>query len=89
MGGSGGFVAADGLGAARRTLVERWLGGPHDGLPFATKGGLIGAADATSLCLEYLLTARVRRAIRRRATIERSAGVAHEKEETTWRPVDP
>jgi len=61
----------------------RLVGGPHDGLPFATKGGLIGAADATSLCLEYLLTARVRRAIRRPATIERSADVTHEKEETT------
>jgi len=31
------------------------VGGPYDGLPFATKGGLVGKDDAASLCLQYLL----------------------------------
>lgn len=72
---SGGEVAAcvtsaldaDGFAIERQLLPlavgGRLVGGPHDGLPFATKGGLIGGADATSLCLEDLLTSRVRRAI--------------------------
>lgn len=34
----------------------RLVGGPHDGLPFATKGGLIGDRSAAAECLEHLIT---------------------------------
>ncbi len=39
-------------------------GGPHDGLPFATKGGLIGGPDAATICLEHLWAAHIRHSIR-------------------------
>ncbi|TCP45815.1 uncharacterized protein YgbK (DUF1537 family) [Tamaricihabitans halophyticus] len=32
------------------------VGGPHDGLPFATKGGLIGQRDAAVSCVEHLIS---------------------------------
>ncbi|MET7765979.1 four-carbon acid sugar kinase family protein [Streptomyces sp. NPDC005393] len=38
------------------------VGGPHDGLLFATKGGLIGGPDATATCLEHLRAMCTRRA---------------------------
>lgn len=35
-------------------VAGRLTGGPHSGLPFATKGGLIGGRDAAVACLEHL-----------------------------------
>jgi uncharacterized protein YgbK (DUF1537 family) len=35
-------------------VAGRLSGGPHTGLPFATKGGLIGGRDAAVACLEHL-----------------------------------
>ncbi|WP_086845879.1 four-carbon acid sugar kinase family protein [Amycolatopsis kentuckyensis] len=35
-------------------VAGRLSGGPHAGLPFATKGGLIGGRDAAVACLEHL-----------------------------------
>jgi uncharacterized protein YgbK (DUF1537 family) len=35
-------------------VAGRLSGGPHSGLPFATKGGLIGGRDAAVACLEHL-----------------------------------
>ncbi|PXY20836.1 four-carbon acid sugar kinase family protein [Prauserella muralis] len=32
------------------------VGGPHDGLPFATKGGLIGDRNAAVACVEHLIS---------------------------------
>jgi uncharacterized protein YgbK (DUF1537 family) len=37
-------------------VAGRLVGGPHDGLPFATKGGLIGDRTAAVTCLEHLIT---------------------------------
>ena len=37
-------------------VAGRLVGGPHDGLPFATKGGLIGDRTAAVACLEHLIT---------------------------------
>lgn len=39
-------------------------GGPYNGLPFATKGGLIGGPDAAVACLERLRAMHTRQAIR-------------------------
>ncbi|TDX93944.1 uncharacterized protein YgbK (DUF1537 family) [Amycolatopsis arida] len=41
-------------------VAGRLVGGPHDGLPFATKGGLIGGRDAAVACVEHLLGVIVR-----------------------------
>ncbi|MFI8996827.1 four-carbon acid sugar kinase family protein [Streptomyces sp. NPDC053542] len=40
------------------------VGGPHDGLHFATKGGLIGGPDAARDCLDHLRVACMRDALR-------------------------
>ncbi|WP_078599801.1 four-carbon acid sugar kinase family protein [Streptomyces violens] len=40
------------------------VGGPHDGLHFATKGGLIGGPDAARDCLDHLRVACTRDALR-------------------------
>lgn len=37
-------------------VAGRLVGGAHDGLPFATKGGLIGDRTAAVACLEHLTT---------------------------------
>jgi uncharacterized protein YgbK (DUF1537 family) len=37
-------------------VAGRLVGGPHEGLPFATKGGLIGDRAAAVACLEHLIT---------------------------------
>lgn len=37
-------------------VAGQLVGGPHDGLPFATKGGLIGGRTAAVDCLEHLIT---------------------------------
>ncbi|MEU3273172.1 four-carbon acid sugar kinase family protein [Saccharomonospora sp. NPDC006951] len=50
--GSDGFrIEAEVLPLA---VAGRLVGGPHDGLPFATKGGLIGGKDAALACVEHL-----------------------------------
>ncbi|PWV75669.1 Uncharacterized conserved protein YgbK, DUF1537 family [Prauserella marina] len=50
--GSDGFrIEAEVLPLA---VAGRLVGGPHDGLPFATKGGLIGGRDAALACVEHL-----------------------------------
>lgn len=41
-------------------IAGHLLGGPHDGLLFATKGGLIGGPDAARDCLEHLRAACTR-----------------------------
>ncbi|MGW3008107.1 four-carbon acid sugar kinase family protein [Streptomyces sp. NPDC001219] len=63
---SGGDVAAavtsalgaDGFAIETEVLplaiAGHLVGGAHDGLPFATKGGLIGGPDAARACLEHL-----------------------------------
>ncbi|QKV96426.1 four-carbon acid sugar kinase family protein [Streptomyces sp. NA02950] len=70
---SGGDVAAavtsalgaDGFAIASEVLplavAGHLVGGPHDGLYFATKGGLIGGPDATVACLEHLRALCTRR----------------------------
>ena len=69
---SGGDVAtavtaalgADGFGIETEVLplaiAGHLVGGPHDGLLFATKGGLIGGPDAALACLEHLRAACTR-----------------------------
>ncbi|SED43588.1 Uncharacterized conserved protein YgbK, DUF1537 family [Streptomyces sp. 2112.3] len=69
---SGGDVAAavtsalgaDGFAIETEVLplaiAGRLVGGPHDGLLFATKGGLIGGPDAARDCLEHLRAACTR-----------------------------
>ncbi|MGW9434376.1 four-carbon acid sugar kinase family protein, partial [Streptomyces decoyicus] len=69
---SGGDVAtavtsalgADGFAIETEVLplaiAGHLVGGPHDGLLFATKGGLIGGPDAARACLEHLRAARTR-----------------------------
>ena len=42
-------------------VAGRLVGGPHDGLPFATKGGLIGDRGAAVACLEHLVGVAARR----------------------------
>jgi D-threonate/D-erythronate kinase len=42
-------------------VAGRLVGGDHDGLPFATKGGLIGDRTATVACLEHLAAVSARR----------------------------
>lgn len=37
-------------------VAGRLVGGPHDDLPFATKGGLIGGADGAVACVEHLIS---------------------------------
>ncbi|MEX2972108.1 four-carbon acid sugar kinase family protein [Streptomyces sp. C184] len=66
---SGGDVAAavtaalgaDGFAIETEVLplaiAGHLVGGPHDGLRFATKGGLIGGPDAACDCLEHLRAA--------------------------------
>ncbi|WP_327706549.1 four-carbon acid sugar kinase family protein [Streptomyces decoyicus] len=41
-------------------IAGHLVGGPHDGLLFATKGGLIGGPDAARACLEHLRAACTR-----------------------------
>ncbi|MGY4953479.1 four-carbon acid sugar kinase family protein [Streptomyces nigrescens] len=72
---SGGDVAAavtsalgaDGFAIETEVLplaiAGHLVGGPHDGLLFATKGGLIGGPDAARDCLEHLRAACTRRAL--------------------------
>ena len=62
-GGDVAFAVLDALGA-RRYEVEtevvplavsgKLVGGPHDGLGFATKGGLVGDVDAAVECINQL-----------------------------------
>ena len=62
-GGDVAFAVLDALGA-RGYEVEnevvplavsgKLVGGPHDGLGFATKGGLVGDADAAVECINQL-----------------------------------
>lgn len=44
-------------------IAGHLVGGPHDGLLFATKGGLIGGPDAARDCLEHLRAACTRHAL--------------------------
>ncbi|MGG2460803.1 four-carbon acid sugar kinase family protein [Streptomyces sp. RGM 3693] len=44
-------------------IAGRLVGGAHDGLLFATKGGLIGGPDAARDCLEHLRAAGTRTAL--------------------------
>ncbi|MEU6641968.1 four-carbon acid sugar kinase family protein [Saccharomonospora sp. NPDC046836] len=37
-------------------VAGKLVGGPHDGLPFATKGGLIGDRAAAVACVEHLIS---------------------------------
>ncbi|GFE20198.1 four-carbon acid sugar kinase family protein [Streptomyces nigrescens] len=72
---SGGDVAAavtsalgaDGFAIETEVLplaiAGHLVGGPHDGLLFATKGGLIGGPDAARDCLEHLRAACTRRTL--------------------------
>ncbi|MFK0261662.1 four-carbon acid sugar kinase family protein [Streptomyces angustmyceticus] len=72
---SGGDVAAavtsalgaDGFAIETEVLplaiAGHLVGGPHDGLLFATKGGLIGGPDAARDCLEHLRAACTRHAL--------------------------
>ncbi|MFC4004785.1 four-carbon acid sugar kinase family protein [Prauserella oleivorans] len=52
-------LASDGFAIDTEVLplavAGRLVGGPHDGLPFATKGGLIGDRTAAVACVEHLL----------------------------------
>lgn len=52
-------LASDGFAIDAEVLplavAGRLVGGPHDGLPFATKGGLIGDRDAAVSCVEHLI----------------------------------
>ncbi|MGH3312881.1 MAG: four-carbon acid sugar kinase family protein [Streptomyces sp.] len=71
---SGGDVAAaitsalgaDGFAIETEVLplavAGHLVGGPHDGLHFATKGGLIGGTEAARDCLEHLRSACTRTA---------------------------
>ncbi|MGW1376306.1 four-carbon acid sugar kinase family protein [Streptomyces sp. NPDC002446] len=74
---SGGDVAAavtsalgaDGFAIETEVLplaiAGHLVGGPHDGLLFATKGGLIGGPDAARDCLEHLRAACTRHTLGR------------------------
>lgn len=42
-------------------VAGQLVGGDHDGLPFATKGGLIGDRTATVACLEHLAAVQAHR----------------------------
>jgi uncharacterized protein YgbK (DUF1537 family) len=52
-------LATDGFAIDTEVLplavAGKLVGGPHDGLPFATKGGLIGGREAAVACVEHLL----------------------------------
>lgn len=52
-------LASDGFAIETEVLplavAGRLVGGPHDGLPFATKGGLIGGQGAAVSCVEHLI----------------------------------
>lgn len=54
-----GSLASDGFAIETEVLplavAGRLVGGPHDGLPFATKGGLIGDRGAAVSCVEHLI----------------------------------
>ncbi|WP_189307041.1 four-carbon acid sugar kinase family protein [Streptomyces albospinus] len=58
-------LGADGFAIESEVLplavAGHLVGGPHDGLLFATKGGLIGGPDAARDCLEHLRAACTRR----------------------------
>jgi D-threonate/D-erythronate kinase len=51
-------LGADGLAVEAEVqplvVAGRLVGGPHDGLPFAAKGGLVGNADAAVACALHL-----------------------------------
>ncbi|WP_406281481.1 four-carbon acid sugar kinase family protein [Embleya sp. NBC_00896] len=51
-------LGADGLAVETEVqplvVAGRLVGGPHDGLPFAAKGGLVGDADAAVACALHL-----------------------------------
>ncbi|GDY31687.1 four-carbon acid sugar kinase family protein [Gandjariella thermophila] len=57
-------LASDGFAIDTEVLplavAGRLVGGPHDGLAFATKGGLIGDETAAVACLEHLITTTAR-----------------------------
>lgn len=57
-------LGADGFAIETEVLplaiAGHLVGGPHDGLLFATKGGLIGGPDAARDCLEHLRAACTR-----------------------------
>lgn len=54
-----GSLGSDGFAIETEVLplavAGRLVGGPHDGLPFATKGGLIGDRGAAVSCVEHLI----------------------------------
>lgn len=54
-----GALGSDGFAIETEVLplavAGRLVGGPHDGLPFATKGGLIGDRGAAVSCVEHLI----------------------------------
>ncbi|WP_233520336.1 four-carbon acid sugar kinase family protein [Prauserella sp. PE36] len=58
-------LASDGFAIDAEVLplavAGRLVGGPHDGLPFATKGGLIGGRDAALACVEHLISVSAQR----------------------------
>jgi uncharacterized protein YgbK (DUF1537 family) len=56
-------------------VAGRLAGGPLDGMPFATKGGLIGGADAAVACIEHLTFVIARE--RREAATATMRGSAH------------
>ncbi|MEJ8652191.1 four-carbon acid sugar kinase family protein [Streptomyces sp. MS1.AVA.3] len=57
LGADGFAIEAEVLPLA---IAGHLVGGPHDGLLFATKGGLIGGPDAARDCLEHLRAACTR-----------------------------
>ncbi|MFI0714278.1 four-carbon acid sugar kinase family protein [Streptomyces inhibens] len=57
LGADGFAIETDVLPLA---IAGHLVGGPHDGLLFATKGGLIGGPDAARDCLEHLRAACTR-----------------------------
>ncbi|MGW8399294.1 four-carbon acid sugar kinase family protein [Streptomyces lydicus] len=65
LGGDGFAIEAEVLPLA---IAGHLVGGPHDGLLFATKGGLIGGPDAARDCLEHLRAACTRHPLRTTVT---------------------
>ncbi|MER7398422.1 four-carbon acid sugar kinase family protein [Streptomyces sp. NPDC000151] len=61
LGAEGFAIEAEVLPLA---VAGHLVGGPHDGLHFATKGGLIGGPDAARDCLDHLRVACTRDALR-------------------------
>lgn len=61
LGADGFAIEAEVLPLA---IAGHLVGGPHDGLLFATKGGLIGGPDTARDCLEHLRAACTRHTLR-------------------------